>query len=114
MADPELGADGIGVHLPSPVKHTDVIMMIPPPVPSSQTTTSHGTQLDYQYNLRKRGSPDQMIGPGDGMLDINQLYSFSLPMTVTNTPHNTLRGMSGMGIRDVRLVQVIHLLTDDS
>ena len=46
--------------------------------------------------------------PGDGMLDINQLYSFSLPMTVANTPHNNLRDMSGMDIRDVRLVQVIH------
>ena len=42
------------------------------------------------------------------MLDINQLYSFSLPMTVANTPHNNLRDMSGMDIRDVRLVQVIH------
>ena len=46
--------------------------------------------------------------PGDGMLDINQLYNFSLPMTVANTPHNNLRDMSGMDIRDVRLVQVIH------
>ena len=42
------------------------------------------------------------------MLDINQLYSFSLPMTLANTPHNNLRDMSGMDIRDVRLVQVIH------
>ena len=42
------------------------------------------------------------------MLDINQLYNFSLPMTVANTPHNNLREMSGMDIRDVRLVQVIH------
>ena len=46
--------------------------------------------------------------PGDGMLDINQLYSFSLLMTVANTPHNNLRDMSGMDIRDVRLVQAIH------
>ena len=46
--------------------------------------------------------------PGDGMLDVNQLYNFSLPMTVANTPHNNLRDMSGMDIRDVRLVQVIH------
>ena len=42
------------------------------------------------------------------MLDINQLYNFSLPTTVANTPRNNLRDMSGMDIRDVRLVQVIH------
>ena len=29
-------------------------------------------------------------------------------MTVANTPHNSHRDMSGMDIRDVRLVQVIH------
>ena len=46
--------------------------------------------------------------PGDGTLDVNQLYNFSLPMTVANTPRNNLRDMSGMDIRDVRLVQVIH------
>ena len=33
------------------------------------------------------------------MFDINQLYSFSLPMTVANTPHNNLRDMSGMDIK---------------
>ena len=42
------------------------------------------------------------------MFDVNQLYNFSLPMTVANTPHGNLRDMSGMDIRDVRLVQVIH------
>ena len=46
--------------------------------------------------------------PGDGTLDVNQLYNFSLPMTVASTPHSNLRDMSGMDIRDVRLVQVIH------
>ena len=51
-------------------------------------------------------SPDWT--PGDGMLDVNQLYNFSLPMTVANTPHSNLRDMSGLDIRDVRLVQVIH------
>ena len=42
------------------------------------------------------------------MLDVNQLYNFSLPMTVANTPHSNQRDMSGMDIRDVRLIQVIH------
>ena len=42
------------------------------------------------------------------MLDKSPLYSFTLPMTVANTPHNTQREMSGMDIRDVRLAQVIH------
>ena len=45
------------------------------------------------------------------MLDINQLYSFTLPMTVASTPHNNLRDMSGMDIRDG---YCDHLLTADS
>ena len=59
--------------------------------------------MRYQFDLRKRGLLHRLTG-----LDINQLYSFSLPMTVANTPRNNLRDMSGMDIRDVRLVQVIH------
>ena len=42
------------------------------------------------------------------MFDVNQLYSFTLPMTVASAPHNNSRDMSGMGLRDARLVQVIH------
>ena len=34
------------------------------------------------------------------MFDVNQLYNFSLPMTVANTPHGNLRDMSGMDIRE--------------
>ena len=177
MADPELGADGIGVHLPSIAKHADVIMMtpwsrtawigttwfpgntisgynassafpmpqgnyqqnpsssqhfqhspvnymmpfppepIPPPahapVPSSQTTTSPGYPATLPVRPQKAWlTPPDDWKPGDGMFDINQLYSFSLPMTVANTPHNNLRDMSGMDIRDVRLVQVIHGATE--
>ena len=59
-------------------------------------------------NLAYTITPSADWTPGDGMLDTNQLYNFSLPMTVASTPHNNLRDMSGMDIRDVRLVQVIH------
>ena len=93
---------------PTPAK--TVKPMMPPlghaPVHPSQTTTSPGHPVQPQKAWL---TPPDEWQPGDGMLDINQLYSFSLPMTMTvaNTPHN-LRDMSGMGIRDVRLVQVIH------
>ena len=43
-------------------------------------------------------TPPEEWQPGDGLLDKNQLYSFTLPMTVANTPHNTQRDMSGMDI----------------
>ena len=52
--------------------------------------------------------PPEEWQPGEGLLDKNHLYSFTLPMIVANTPHNTQRGMSGMDIRDVCLVQAIH------
>ena len=76
---------------------------------SSQASPSPGHLAALPVRPQKAWlTPPVDWTPGDGMLDINQLYSFSLPMTVANTPHNNLRDMSGMDIRDVRLVQVIH------
>ena len=53
-------------------------------------------------------SPPGEGQPGEGRPDKNPLYSFTLPMTVANTPHNSQRDVSGMDIRDVRLIQVTH------
>ena len=98
---------------PEPTPAKTVTPMMPPPghasVHSSQTTTSpeYPATLPVQPQKAWLTPPDEWQ-PGDGMFDINQLYSFSLPVTVANTPHNNLRDMSGMDIRDVRLVQVIH------
>ena len=88
---------------PTPTKFMTPVM--PPP----QTTPSPGYPAALPVRPQKAWlTPSADWTPGDGMLDINQLYNFSLPMTVANTPHNNLRDMSGMDIRDVRLVQVIH------
>ena len=98
---------------PEPTPAKTVKPMMPPPghapVHPSQTTTSPGYPATLPVQPQKAWpTPPDEWQPGDGVLDINQLYSFSLPMTVANTPHNNLRDMSGMDIRDVRLVQVIH------
>ena len=92
---------------PEPTPAKTVKPMMPPPghapVHPSQTTTSPGYPATLPVQPQKAWlTPPEEWQPGDGMLDINQLYSFSLPMTVANT-----RDMSGMDIRDVRLVQVI-------
>ena len=92
---------------PTPAKFVTPVM--PPLVTSSQATPSPGYPAALPVRPQKaRLTPPDDWKPGDGMFDINQLYNFSLPMTVASTPHNTLRDMSGMDIRDVRLVQVIH------
>ena len=98
---------------PEPAPAKTVKSMMPPPghaqVHPSQTTTAPGYPTTLPVQPQKAWlTPPEEWQPGDGMLDKNQLYSFSLPMTVANTPHNTQRDMSGMDIRDVRLVQVIH------
>ena len=86
-----------------------VTPMMPPQATSSQATPSPGYPTALPVQPQKAWlTPPNDWKPGDGMFDINQLYNFSLPMTIANTPHNTLRDMSGMDIRDVRLVQVIH------
>ena len=92
---------------PTPAKFITPVM--PPPVTPSQATPSPGHPAALPVRPQKAWlTPPVDWTPGDGMLDINQLYNFSLPMTVDNNPHNNLRDMSGMDIRDVRLVQVIH------
>ena len=92
---------------PTPAKFITPVM--PPPVTPAQATPLTGYPAALPVRPQKAWlTPPVDWTPGDGMLDINQLYNFSLPMTVANTPHNNLRDMSGMDIRDVRLVQVIH------
>ena len=92
---------------PTPTKFMTPVM--PPPVTPSQATPSPGYPAALPVRPQKAWlTPSADWTPGDGMLDINQLYNFSLPTTVANTPRNNLRDMSGMDIRDVRLVQVIH------
>ena len=92
---------------PTPSKFCTPVM--PPPVIISQPTSTLGLHASLPVRPQKAWlifSPDWT--PGDGTFDVNQFYNFSLPMTVANTPHGNLRDMSGMDLRDVRLVQVIH------
>ena len=92
---------------PTPTKFMPPVM--PPPVTTSQPTPPPGPSAALPVRPQKAWlTPLPDWTPGDGMFDVNQLYNFSLPMTVANTPHGNLRDMSGMDIRDVRLVQVIH------
>ena len=96
---------------PTPGKIVKPMMPPPahPPVHSSQTTTSPGYPATLPVQPQKAWlTPSEDWKPGDGMFDVNQLYCFTLPMTVASTPHNNSRDMSGMDLRDVRLVQVIH------
>ena len=82
---------------PTPAKFVTPVM--PPPVTSSQATPSPGYPAALPVRPQKAWlTPPDDWKPGDGMFDINQLYNFSLPMTVASTPHNTLRDMSGMDI----------------
>ena len=78
------------------------------PPPSSPATTQRVTS-----GSRAAGQPPWLTPPtewtsGDGLLDRNQLYSFTLPVSVANAPHTRERGMAELDIRDVRLVQAIH------
>ena len=83
--------------------------VISPPVTTSQPLPPPGPPAALPVRPQKAWlTPSPDWTPGDGMLDVNQLYNFSLPMTVANTPHSNQRDMSGMDIRDVRLLQVIH------
>ena len=92
---------------PTPTKFIPPVM--PPPVTTPQPTPPPGPPAALPVRPQKAWlTPSPDWTPGDGMFDVNQLYNFSLPMTVANTPHGNLRDMSGMDIRDVRLVQVIH------
>ena len=92
---------------PTPTKFMPPVM--PPPVTTPQPTPPPGPPAALPVRPQKAWlTPSPDWTPGDGMFDVNQLYNFSLPMTVANTPHGNLRDMSGMDIRDVRLVQVIH------
>ena len=92
---------------PTPTKFMPPVM--PPPLTTPQPTPPPGPPAALPVRPQKAWpTPSPDWTPGDGMFDVNQLYNFSLPMTVANTPHGNLRDMSGMDIRDVRLVQVIH------
>ena len=75
--------------------------------PEPAAATSYPTPLPLQPKKSWLTPPEEWQ-LGEGLLDKNFLYSFTLPMTVANTPHNSQQEMSGMDIRDVRLVQVIH------
>ena len=72
-----------------------------PSPPSSSATQS--TQR-VTPGSRATGQPLWLTPPTDR----NQLYSFTLPVSVANTPHTRERGMAELDIRDVRLVQAIH------
>ena len=75
---------------PTPAKFMTPVM--PPTVTPSQATPSPGYPAALPVRPQKAWlTPSVGWTPGDGMLDINQLYNFSLPMTVANTPHNNLR-----------------------
>ena len=96
---------------PAPAK-TMKTMMAPPGntqghLPEPAAATGHPATLPAQPQKTWLTPPEEWQ-PGEGLLDKNHLYSFTLPMTVANTPHNLQCDMSGMDIREVRLVQVIH------
>ena len=88
---------------PTPTKFMPSV--ISPPVTTSQPIPPPGPPAALPVRPQKAWlTPSPDWTPGDGMLDVNQLYNFSLPMTVAKNQ----RDMSGMDIRDVRLIQVIH------
>ena len=97
--------------IPSPTQqfqHPSINYVMPIPT-TSQPLPPPGPPAALPVRPQKAWlTPSPDWTPGDGMLDVNQLYNFSLPMTVANTPHSNQRDMSGMDIRDVRLIQVIH------
>ena len=76
-----------------PAKFVTPVMT--PPVTTSQATPSPAYPASLRVDLKKAWlTPSDDWKPGDGMFDINQLYNFSLPMTVAKTPHNNLRDLS--------------------
>ena len=81
------------------------------PSPPSSSATQSAQRLTS--GSRATGQPLWLTPPaewtcGDGFLARNQLYSFTLRVSVANTPHTRERGMAELDIRDVRLVQAIH------
>ena len=96
---------------PAPTKDMKTTMVLPDNTqgrhPEPAAATSQPAPLPAQPKKSWLTPPEEWQ-PGEGLLDKNRLYSFTLPMTVANTPHNSQREMSGMDICDVRLVQVIH------
>ena len=87
--------------------------MVPPDNPQGrqlEPATATGQPAPLPVHPKKAWlTPPEEWQPGDGLLDKTPLYSFNLPIAVATTPHNTHRDMSGMDIRDVRLVQVIQV-----
>ena len=81
----------------------------------TQTTFANAAQSTQRLTSgpRATGQPLWLTPPaewtsGEGLVDRNQLYSFTLPVSVANTPHTRERGMAELDIRDARLVQAIH------
>ena len=75
---------------PTPTKFMPPVM--PPPVTAPQPTPPPGICAALPVRPQKAWlTPSPDWTPGDGMFDVNQLYNFSLPMTVANTPHGNVR-----------------------
>ena len=92
---------------PAPVKPMKTTMVLPDNPHGRQPEPAAATGHPAPLPVRPKKASEEWQ-PGDGLLDRTPLYSFTLPMTVAATPHNSHRDMSGMDIRNVRLVQVIH------
>ena len=93
---------------PDPTPTKFMPPMMPPPVTTPQPTPPPGPPAALPVRPQKAWlTPSPDWTPGDGMFDVNQLYNFSLPDRCQHSAWH-LRDMSGMDIRDVRLVQVIH------
>ena len=95
---------------PAPAKIMKTTMVLPDNPhgrqPKPAAATGHPAPLPVQPKKAWLTPPEEwQPEPGEGLLDKTPLYSFT---TVATTPHNSHRDMSGMDIRDVRLVQVIH------
>ena len=74
---------------PTPAKFVTPVMT--PPVTTTPATSAPAYPTAPPVRPQKAWlAPSDDWKPGDGMLDINQLYNFSLPTTVANTPHNNL------------------------
>ena len=66
---------------PEPTPAQFMTPVMPPPVTSSQASPSPGHLAALPVRPQKAWlTPPVDWTPGDGMLDINRLYSFSLPM----------------------------------
>ena len=83
---------------PEPASAKTVKTMMPPPGNAQGHPSQPAAAPGYPATLPVQPQKAWLTPPEEWQPE-NQLYSFTLPMTVANTPHNTQRDMLGMDIR---------------